>query len=333
MSEPVKIYLDQAKWIDLLFAATGHSRGERYVDALAAVRDAVASGTASFPLDMFRYYETSKRRKDKSRVELADLMFDISRQHTMAHPTQILPMEIDEALHRQFGRPKNPRQVEVFGVGVEHVTAGKVAPPTFDLSALPSNTRITSEAQKAELQRHLQDFAARLLARSGPDDARRVGFDPFAAHFGADYVAHENKIADTLRRHGLAGDRLDTMVRASDLGDIRPAVTEALSRIGMTWDGFIASDSESFVRSFMDDLPTRHVTNVMRAAKFKSGQKWEPNDLNDILGLPVGAVYCDVVVTEKQWVHHLRLGGIEKRYGTELLSDTAKLVDVLGRIS
>ena len=333
MSEPIKVYLDQAKWIDLLFAATGHSRGERYVDALAAVRAAVASGLATFPLDMFRYQETAKRGNDKSRVDLADLMFDISQKQTMAHPRQILPMEIDEALHRQFGRPGFPRQVKVFGVGIEHITAGKVAPPTFDLSALPSNTRITTEAQKAELQRILQDFAERALARSGPADARRVGFDPFAADFGGDYVAHENKIADSLRGYGLAGDRLDIMVRASDLGGIQTAVTEALTRIGMTWEGFIASASESFVRSFMDDLPTRHVTNVMRAAKFKSGQKWEPNDLNDILGLPVGAVYCDVVVTEKQWVHHLRLGGIEKRHRTELLSDTAKLVDVLGRVS
>jgi len=45
--------------------------------------------------------------------------------------------------------------------------------------------------------------------------------------------------------------------------------------------------------------------------------------------LPVAAGYCDVVVTEKQWVHRLRRGKVGQRYNTTLLSDTAALVDVL----
>jgi hypothetical protein len=59
----LRIYLDQNKWVDLARAATGHPLGERFTDALAVFRAAVASGTASFPLDMYRYWETGKRGK------------------------------------------------------------------------------------------------------------------------------------------------------------------------------------------------------------------------------------------------------------------------------
>ncbi len=98
----------------------------------------------------------------------------------------------------------------------------------------------------------------------------------------------------------------------------------------MTWDGFIEGMGPTGIWQFMDDLPTRYVTNIMRSAKLRqSEQKWELNDFNDIVALPVAAGYCDVVVTEKQWVHRLRRGKVGQRYNTTLLSDTAALVDVL----
>ncbi|GAA2964647.1 hypothetical protein [Microbacterium schleiferi] len=123
---------------------------------------------------------------------------------------------------------------------------------------------------------------------------------------------------------------IDVAVRASDLGDIRPAVMEALEGVGLTWEGLIESLGPAGVVAFMDDLPTRYVTNVMRSAKLRQNQqKWELNDLNDILALPVAAVYCDVVVTEKQWAHRLTVGKIGTRYGTKVLRSVADLASIL----
>lgn len=92
---------------------------------------------------------------------------------------------------------------------------------------------------------------------------------------------------------------LELAVRASDLGGIQSAVAKALERTGLTWDGFVEDIQPGFLMSFMDDLPTRyvtnvmphHVTNVMRSAKPRQAeQRLEPNDFNDILALPVAAV-------------------------------------------
>ena len=132
------------------------------------------------------------------------------------------------------------------------------------------------------------------------------------------------------KSHGLVGDAIDQAVRSADFGDVRPAVVVALERIGMTYDQFMADRTVGELLAFVDDLPTRYVTNVMRSAKHReTQQKWEPNDFVDIVALPVAVVYCDVVVTEKQWANRLRQGKVDQRYSTVLLNDVADLVGVL----
>lgn len=98
----------------------------------------------------------------------------------------------------------------------------------------------------------------------------------------------------------------------------------------MTYEEFIDGVTLGELMSFIDDLPNRYVTNVMRSAKHRqTQQRWEPNDFADVVALPVSAVYCDVVVTEKQWVHRMRQGKVDHRYNTMLLDNVADLVDVL----
>lgn len=326
----LRVYLDQNKWVDLARAATGHPHGARFVDALASARAAAASGAASFPIDIYRYLETGKRRDERSRVDVADLMLDLSKQHTMARPHALLPSEIDQALNHRFGRPERPRQQQVFGVGLRHITAGAMTWPSFDPSRLPDNGTGISRGAYVEIERIYDGFVERELLRRGPDVVREAGFDPSDAKFAQRFVAHENAIAAAIRERRLSGDLLELAVRASDLGDIQSAVAEALERIGMTWEAFSEQMSPSELVGFIDDLPTRYVTNVMRSVKLRqTQQKWEPNDFNDIAALPVAAVYCDVVVTEKQWIHWLRHGKVDQRYNTTLLSDAAALVGIL----
>lgn len=326
----LRIYLDENKWIDLARAATGHALGERFADALAAARSAVVAGTASFPLDVFRYWETSKRGNDRSRNDVADVMRELSQLQTMALPVGVLDAELDRALCRRLGRPEHPRRQQVFGSGLRHITEGRMSWPAPDLSALPDGGASIADDLRAQLGHTLTAGLEEHLLRAGPDTFRAAGFDHAASDHGRRFVDFENTVAASIAQHGLTGERIDQAVRAADLGDIRPALAAALERIGLTWEGFIAASTVTDLMDFVDDLPTRYVTNVMRSAKHRQAeQKWEPNDFIDILALPVAAVYCDVVITEKQWVHRLRQGKVDQRYDTILLNDTAHLLDVL----
>lgn len=326
----LRIYLDQNKWVDLARAATGHARGKGFVDALTMARAAIAAGDASFPLDMYRYWETAKRADDRSRNDVADVMIELSRQHTMALPADVLDAELDIALKRRFGRPAHPREQQVFGIGMRHISGGAVNWPALDLSFLPDGISTLPKGLRAQIQDTFDDFVEQQLLRTGPDTLSVTGFDPSSVNHGVLFVDWENLVADKIRKQGYKGDHIDLAMRASDLSDILPAVQAALAGINLPWEDFFTHLGAAGIVEFMDDLPSRNVTSVMRAAKHRQNeQPWVPNDFVDIVALPVASVYCDVVITEKQWAHRLRQGKVDQRYNTRILSNTADLVDIL----
>lgn len=322
----LRVYLDQNKWVDLARAAIGHPLGDRFRDALDICRAAAKSGTASFPLDMYRYWETGKRRSDRSRNAVADVMLELSRHHTMALPFDVLDHEIDIALQRRYGRPVEPRRHQLFGLGMEHIARDRIDWPQPDLSRLPDGA--ATAGVRTQLTTALRVLVEDAILRAGPHTFQQAGFDHRTSDHAERFVEFERKVAALIAEHGLTGDDVDLVVRGADFGDIRPAVETALARIGVAYDDFVG-DAGAAIVSFIDDLPTRYVTNVLRSEKHRQKQDWEPNDFIDVLALPVAAVYCDVVVTEKQWVHMMRRGRVDHRYGTRLLSDTADLVPVL----
>jgi hypothetical protein len=326
----LRVYLDQNQWIYLALAATGNERGKQFHDALAMCRAGVAAGTVSFPLDMYRYWETSKRSNDRSRFDVVNVMRELSQQHTMALPFGLLDREIDLALQRRFGRPEQPRQQQVFGSGIRHITEGRLRWPELDLNSLPDAGPSLPSALRAQLQAAVDAAVEVGLLHAGPNDYRALGFEHAASDHARRFVDFENRVSAEIAKHRLTGYDIDLAVIGTDFRDIRPPLSEALERIGMSYDEFTADLSIRQLVEFLDDLPTRYVTNIMRAAKHRQAQqRWEPNDFVDILALPVAAVYCDVVVTERQWAHRLRQGKVTERYGTVLLSSAASLPDVL----
>jgi hypothetical protein len=227
-----------------------------------------------------------------------------------------------------------PRQQQVFGIGMQHISAGRIDWPEVDLSELPDGGASVPAGLRSQLNTAVLQVIEEELLRAGPDTFREIGFDHATADHGRRFVDFENRLADAIDQRGLAGDAIDVAVRGSDFGDIRPPLVEALARIEMTYDEFVERLTVNGILSFIDDLPTRYVTNVMRSAKHRQReQRWEPNDFIDIVALPVATVYCDVVVTEKQWAHRLRQGKVHERYGTVLLSDVAGLTGVLVQAS
>lgn len=315
-----RVYLDQNKWIDLARAAVGDQRGARFIEALTVARRAVEDGTASFPLDSLRYWETSKRRDDRSRSDVVDVMLELSRGHTMASSAAVLDDELDIVLRRRLGHPVSPRQPRVFGEGVRHLTERRAT------SASAPNVDKESASLSGDAEAHLD---AQFLRHARGAFSATGAADAFRA-VGVRYVQHEEKIRAAIVEAGLSGDQLYDAVRLSDLGDIRPAVERALHRFGITWDSFLGGSVTDLVQ-FVDELPTRRVTNVMRTARLRQDElRWSPNDLPDVLAIPVATVYCDIVVTERQWAHHLRGEGVDRAYDTLATADTRDLVQLLG---
>lgn len=321
----LRVYLDQNKWVDLARAAHGHRLGVPFQEVLDVARAAVAADGVSFPLDVARYYETWKRGDFTSRQRLVETMLELSKLHSIAPSRVLLTHEIDTALHARYGgTAASPPQV--FGVGVNHASGGGLRAFHADLPPdLPPGlaTQIEAAFQQA--------LEVGLL--TGPPDLANLPRElaEITAQMTQDkqFANGATALTDRLRAMGYSkGTKLDLAIVGTELGDILEPLVEGLLKYGIDPVSFLSQGPDELM-AFVDDLPTRSLTSALRRDKHSAEQTWEPNDLNDLVYLPVAAVYCDVVVTERQWVHRLKKANVVERFGTIVLSDLRRLIDVL----
>jgi hypothetical protein len=81
-----------------------------------------------------------------------------------------------------------------------------------------------------------------------------------------------------------------------------------------------------YVRYGEDGAP---VAGKLMVRHRNPSNKWESNDMIDIAYLACATVHCDVVVTERQWVHELGRSQTLCRHGTIALHDVAALTQTL----
>jgi hypothetical protein len=318
-----RVYLDQNKWIDLMRAKHGQKGSERFDEALLIARVGVDRGLVSFPLSDIHYMEVAQRNEWRSRHRLAATMGELSKFHAIAPQAHVVPAEIDAALHARFGRPLRPRPLEVFGVGVRHAIGyaelkGKL-PDDFPLKrveALASQLGRTGEFELAVL--------------SGPvENTPTADIDTTAhRHVAVEYQQREEALSERLRSEGWAkGDQLKRMMLASALIDILDVLNDALAEARLSADDLIAL-GEDGMTDFLENVPSRWVLYAMRRDLHARGHH-EEGDLRDLAALSIAVAHCDVVVTEKQWVHVLKQAKVDEKMKTVLLSDLTKLPEAI----
>jgi hypothetical protein len=100
----LNVYLDQRDWIVLLKADAGKPERPAHADALTLLRAAVAAGKVSLPLSHVHYQETSHRKPFAKRVELAKLMAELSRFHSIESRSLVSAKRRSPARERPKGR-------------------------------------------------------------------------------------------------------------------------------------------------------------------------------------------------------------------------------------
>ncbi len=317
-----RIYLDQNKWIDLAAAAKGLKKGERHQDALTLAQAGVARGYASFPLSFIHYIETENRRPWQARQELARTMAMLSRFHTIAPLDVVLPHEIDLAFQGIFGLPLVARDAQVFGVGVSHATNHPM--PAF---RVPEDKRSDSEFVR-RFEGWAADYREWVMLggfppKAGVDESE---FDTAQKEVG-ERLAQEQERYRLSRREGgwHTGERSKRVSKAVAFAGWKDELSEALGRAGLHWGHLYALKRDGMSR-LVEAIPIIHVASELQRQREAAADKpWDPHDVNDIFFLIVALVYCDIVVTEKQWVDLARRSGLDQRYRTVLLNDLVDL--------
>lgn len=324
------IYLDQFAWIGLARAAHGRPGGAQFENALAMCRAAQQRGFASFPIDLYRYYETQKNHNEGSRSRLVDTIIELSDFDTILLPQAVLDYELDAALHARFGRPPDLTPPRVFGHGITHLSHGRVhnAVRSDEASARSGHSTIDL---RAPIDRELEEA----LLRAGPEDHASAGLPIDLVDWGDLYAQQEVKIARDIASRDIARKDLLAAVVHADYEDIIAPIRARMDAAGISADEVVEKLGDSGLLQLVYSLPTRRVTNVLRVSKHihpHEHQKWKPSDFVDVVSLPIPVVYCDVVFTEHEWVRALRRDRgdpLEVRFNTKLIHNPDQLVEVL----
>lgn len=318
-----RVYLDQKDWINLSRANQGLSSGASFSDALLVARAGVAQSLVSFPLSLIHYMETYHRNDWKSRYDVADVMAELSCFHTIAPPTAVVPGEIDRALQARFGRPLKRRPLQVFGHGLRHAANDE----SFQF-AIPDELPI-DEQTRAEFERDLADDWERAMLRGPAMNTPLPWLDPHAhRQVEQSYQQSEQALTQRLKQSGWGkGDKLRRVMLASGLIDILDPLLDALQRAEISPDDFFAVDEDG-ATAFLQDIRSRWVLFEMRRDLHARGVH-EEGDIRDLAALSTAVAHCDVVVTEKQWVHVLTKAKVDEMMQTTLLSSAADLTQVL----
>ena len=316
----LNVYLDQKDWIDLGKAAHSRPGGERFVDSLVAARAAVDGGAARFPLSLAHYIETWRQADDAKRRRLAETMTELSRHVTIASPPALCNNELNAFLGRRFRRPPARTPLPVFAHGLAH--ANGMPAEALDL-----------EAEHERLAIRPNDFLDPGLPGRGKLDYANA------------YAEAERSVAEGVGQHGIEPE---AYLAATAVMEIWENIQLAMVRANLAPQALFPislarPDLPSNVvptvlpalldvaREFIAELPTRDAALRLRMMRHqnRAATQWEPNDLNDIAYLACAVVHCDVVVTEKQWVHELRRSGLLADHATVAIRNVRELPDAL----
>lgn len=232
-----RVYLDQNKWVDLASAEKGLAKGKRFEDALLLLRAMVDQGDVSLPLSATHYMETHNRRRYESRRELASTMAALSRLHTIAPSSSLLPGEFDRAFNAMCGKPVTPCELKPFGVGVSHAFG-------FDIPVEPTVRELASNMPfPAHAQANLERMAEFLLLAGLPpnEEAQIPDYEPMAHLEVSKRTAREKESLRALRQaegwH--KGEKAKRVAKAQAMTEHIEPLNDALGRAEIGADDFM----------------------------------------------------------------------------------------------
>jgi hypothetical protein len=313
------VYLDQNHWSYLSLALQETPRTPEDGVAAETVVQCVTAGEASFPLSTAHVFETWKQHRAEKRLPLAKAMMEISRNDAIASPQRLVPAELDRALHRRFGRPEHPPEVQPFGHGLAHLSGGLA--PELD----PELVRYIREAHPGFDETQIVDWTDALLLAGPAADLPVAGIGQPPLQFAEGFAADQTELQERFKREGTSKDERRRAVAASMLLDIQEPLKDALRGAHVALDEFMDLDRSGLI-DFMLDLPSRvALLELMWRQHADLGTKWVANDLNDLVYLSAAIGYCDIVVTERRWSAILNSTDVPSRTATVVL---AKLADL-----
>jgi hypothetical protein len=323
------VYLDQKDWIALLKADVGKPERPTHSDVLTLLRAAVEAGEVSLPLSHVHYQETSHRKPFAKRVQLAVLMAELSRLHTIAPFNRLANDEMryfiatnaaqfDGSTGLASYTPPIP-----FGRGGDHAFGSPVI--ANSLETLKAKFRPIAQGVDETVDGMSEILELGLIAGHPDHDAGPAPADRLRKLQTNEAHRREERRQERIQHSGTKGDLSERTRYATAFYEKQDDILDALADVGVTK----MPGNDVAITWFVENVSTLYCDyELSRLKEEATDRPWTENDVRDVWALCAAIVYADVVVTEKQWAR-LANRELADRYRTVVVSDIAQLIDLI----
>lgn len=322
-----RIYLDQKDWIALARAAAGKPDRPEYAEVLTLLRAGVEAGTVSVPLSQAHYQETSHRKPFAKRLELAALMAELSRFHTIAPFYRLSKDEMRYVIAAhpdQFDGLLTTQPPPVpFGCGGDHAFGY----PTIanGMEALKVKFRPFATGVDEAVDGWSEVFELGLLTGHPEHDSGPAPADGLRKMQADEACRREERRQERLRNGGTKGDISHRVKYGTAYYEKQDDILEALAELGMKK----MPGNASAITWFIENVSTMYCDyELSRLKEEATSQPWTENDVRDVGALCAATVYADVVVTEVSWSALLNRE-LAERFETQVFDNVEKLLPIL----
>lgn len=273
------VYLDQNKWIQLAQIINGKNKSKSAIETLNEIKASIECGYI-YPLSAIHYLEFSRISNSGRRKRLGQVMWDISKNKSLASSEDIVIYEIEVALSKYFPKIK-PRNLELIGTGVLHAFG---------------------QDEQSELPWLSQYIDKSLLTGAEALDIDPISF--FCEKYRKNFQSHLSSLNE--KKHQLENSKWENWLYAIALKDISSPLTKVMINNGIHPDQLNDFSADEYT-DIVNSMPSRALdVHLHRQVLKNPNYKAKMSDLEDWAGLGLAACYCDVVVCEKHFADMLR---------------------------
>ena len=310
---PANIFLDQNHWIYLAQDFWGRPHKHSHTGVAKRLLVKVERDEIRFPLNLLHLIELLRKGDASARRRLAEVFEHFSCGYFFAAWSEIIPVEILEALGHTFSTDVHAK-LEVFGHGFMFgIGAGarerlSEAVPGINLASLSSlaaqpGTLFDLLTRENEINRKLQNARISQLNKTDAAAAEhlRAQRKPYVKdlHKWAQYAGYTLEFEDQIKK--------------------------GLQAVGRSFSDFKALGLDRLV-DFWSRVPSLDVDCELTLYRDRQwSRQVDANDVTDIGHMALAIPYCNAAVVERFWYRAIEETGLQKRYRTATYTDISDL--------
>ncbi len=312
MDEPIILYLDQNKWIDI---ARGVNDPDRYPEFYKIVELLVSKAKAEkiiVPLTFANIYETFKIKNAMQRNQLAWVQATLSHGRFFRGRHHLLKQQIAGYLSSFFGVSSSFRDANWFLTDLFFETVCDYDPAVFELDIKED----TLNVMRKESQRSLYSYIVHCT------DDERASAVKFFSNSSRELIL---KIEE--RRQKTKLESLDLRYRLYAVLLLRDSLdlfSEVAKELG--FPNFAITDlGEARILELISRIPMFDIEQNLVMKLENEDTVLDENDLRDCAAFNCVVKYADIVVAENAFIGRTKQANLDKKYRTKLLTKIADL--------